>query len=457
MHRLLLLGLNHTTAPLDVREKLAFDAKQCRHALAAFRSKFVECEAVLLSTCNRVELYIGRSAHAHPSIEEMVGFLAEFHGVGAELFREHLYHKKDREVAEHLFTVSSSLDSMVLGETQILGQVRDAYDLSRELESVGPLLNPLFQRAIAVGKQVMHETRLNEGRLSVASVAVDYAKRIFETFTDKTVLCIGAGKMTTLALQGFVGLKPRHLLVCNRDPAKAAALAQKFNGEPVPFDHLDDHLAVADIVVTSTGSSHPIITSQQFKRIRRRRRNRTLFLIDIAVPRDVEVGVGDIENVYLYNLDDLQQVVQTTQASRRDAIDAAQAIVETQVSDFAAWHRAREMGPVIDRLYRRYHRMAQEELARTRGKLSGDLSEQDEAHLEDMVRRLVNKLLHNPIHVLRQGESAGAHTPPGGYLHAFQKLFQVGHEADGDPAEQAQPATDAAANQPGDRGPTGQA
>jgi glutamyl-tRNA reductase len=457
MHRLLLLGLNHTTAPLDVREKLAFDAKQCRHALAAFRSKFVECEAVLLSTCNRVELYIGRSAHAHPSIEEMVGFLAEFHGVGAELFREHLYHKKDREVAEHLFTVSSSLDSMVLGETQILGQVRDAYDLSRELEGVGPLLNPLFQRAIAVGKQVMHETRLNEGRLSVASVAVDYAKRIFETFTDKTVLCIGAGKMTTLALQGFVGLKPRHLLVCNRDPAKAAALAQKFNGEPVPFDHLDDHLAVADIVVTSTGSSHPIITSQQFKRIRRRRRNRTLFLIDIAVPRDVEVGVGDIENVYLYNLDDLQQVVQTTQASRRDAIDAAQAIVETQVSDFAAWHRAREMGPVIDRLYRRYHRMAQEELARTRGKLSGDLSEQDEAHLEDMVRRLVNKLLHNPIQVLRQGESAGAHTPPGGYLHAFQKLFQVGHEADGDPAEQAQPATDAAANQPGDRGPTGQA
>ena len=458
MHRLLLLGLNHMTAPLDVREKLAFDAKQCRHALAAFRSKFVECEAVLLSTCNRVELYIGRSAHAHPSIEEMVGFLAEFHGIGAESFREHLYHKKDRDVAEHLFAVSSSLDSMVLGETQILGQVRDAYDLSRELESAGPLLNPLFQRAIAVGKQVMHETRLNEGRLSVASVAVDYAKRIFETFTDKTVLCIGAGKMTTLALQGFVGLKPTNLLVCNRDPAKAVALAQKFNGKPVPFDRLDDHLAVADIVLTSTGSAHPIITGQQFKRIRRRRRNRTLFLIDIAVPRDVEAQVGDIENVYLYNLDDLQQVVQATQAQRRDAIDAARTIVDTQVDDFAAWHRAREMGPVIDRLYRRYHRMAQDELARTRGKLSGNLSEQDEAHLEDMVRRLVNKLLHNPIQVLRQDESAGAHTPPGGYLHAFQKLFQVGHEAESESAEQTpEPQADAATRHSGDRGPTGQA
>jgi glutamyl-tRNA reductase len=459
MHRLLLLGLNHTTAPLDVREKLAFDAKQCRHALAAFRSKFVECEAVLLSTCNRVELYIGRSAHAHPTIEEMVGFLAEFHGIDPGQFREHLYHKKDREVAEHLFAVSSSLNSMVLGETQILGQVRDAYDLSRQLESAGPLLNPLFQRAIAVGKQVLHETSLAEGRLSVASVAVDYAMRIFETFTDKTVLCIGAGKMTTLALKGFVGLRPRHLLVCNRDPAKAVALAQTFNGEPVPFDRLDDHLAVADIVLTSTGSAHPIITSQQFRRIRRRRRNRTLFLIDIAVPRDIEASVGDIENVYLYNLDDLQQVVQATQAQRRETIDAARTIVETGVNEFAAWHRAREMGPVIDRLYRRYHRMAQDELARTRGKLSESLSEQDEAHLEDMVRRLVNKLLHNPIQVLRQGESAGAHTPPGGYLHAFQKLFQVGHEAEADSAEHpAQAEPDPSAQQQRDeRGRSGQA
>jgi glutamyl-tRNA reductase len=430
MHRLLLLGLNHTTAPLEVREKLAFDAKQCRHAVAAFRAKFEQCEAVLLSTCNRVELYIGRPAHAHPTVEEMVGFLAEFHGIGAELFRAHLYHKVDRDVVEHLFSVSSSLDSMVLGETQILGQVRDAYDLSRGLESAGPLLNPLFQRAIAVGKQVMHETSLNEGRLSVSSVAVDYAKRIFETFNDKTILCIGAGKMTTLALQGFVGLRPRHLLVCNRDPGKAHALAAKFEGEPVPFERLDDHLVAADIVVTSTGSAHPIITRQQFKRIRRARRNRTLFLIDIAVPRDVEASVGEIENVYLYNLDDLQQVVQATQAQRRDTVDAARQIVSRQVEEFATWHRAREMGPVIDRLYRRSHRVAQEELARTRGKLSGSLSEQDEAHLEDMVRRVVNKMLHDPVQVLRENEtSAGAHTPAGGYLRAFQRLFRVHDDA----------------------------
>jgi glutamyl-tRNA reductase len=377
-------------------------------------------------------------------MEEMVTFLAEFHGIGAELFREHLYHKKDREVAEHLFTVSASLDSMVLGETQILGQVRSAYDLSRELETVGPLLNPLFQRAIAVGKRVMSETTLAEGRLSIASVAVDYAKRIFETFTDKTVLCIGAGKMTTLALQSFAALNPRKLLVCNRDSSKAMPLASRFDGYAVPFDRLEDHLVEADIVVTSTGSAHPILTLNQFKQIRRRRRNRTLFVIDIAVPRDVEASVGDVENVYLYNLDDLQQVVQSTQAQRVGVIDAAKHIVATQVDEFAIWHRAREMGPVIDRLYRRYHRIAQEELSRTRGKLSGQLSEQDEAHLEDMVRRVVNKLLHNPIQVLRQGESAGAHTPPGGYLHAFEKLFHVGEHVENSPS----PGVDEPTNAP---------
>lgn len=444
MHRLFLLGLNHTTAPLDVREKLAFDARQCRHALAALHAKFVECEAVLLSTCNRVELYIGRSAHAHPTMDEMATFLAEFHGIGAELFREHLYHKNDRAVVEHLFAVSASLDSMVLGETQILGQVRAAYDVSRELESVGPLLNPLFQRAIAVGKQVMSETGLAEGRLSIASVAVDYASRIFETFADKTVLCIGAGEMTTFALQGFAPLNPRKLLACNRDPSKAASLASRFNGNAVPFDRLEDHLVEADIVVTSTGSAHPILTLNQFKHIRRRRRNRTLFIIDIAVPRDVEASIGDVENVYLYNLDDLQQVVQSTQAQRIGAVDAAKQIVAAQVNQFAAWHRAREMGPVIDRLYRRYHRMAQEELARTRGKLAGQISEQDEAHLEEMVRRVVNKLLHNPIQVLRQGESAGAHTPPDGYLHAIQKLFRVGEHVE----ESFPPAVDESADSP---------
>lgn len=421
MQRLLLLGLNHTTAPLAVREKLAFSGPQARAAVGALRERFPAAEAVLLSTCNRVELYVGRQAHAHLGLDELVGFLSEFHALPAEQFRDHLYHKAGREVVEHLFLVASSLDSLVLGETQVLGQVRDAYDAARQAQSAGPLLNPLFQRAVAVGKQVMHETALAEGRRSVASVAVDYARRIFEHFTDKTVLCVGAGKMAALVLQHFAGLSPRRLLVCNRDPDKATALADKFGGEAVPFERLGEHLVAADIVVSGTGATQPIITRQQFEPLRKQRRYRPIFLIDIAVPRDVEPAVGELEHVYLYNVDDLQQVVATTMDQRKASVDAARAIVARQVDEFAKWHRQREMGPIIDRLYKRYHKLAKEELDRAVTKLTGD-READRASLEEMTRRIVNKLLHSPIQTLKTSD--GQHTGLT-YLHAMEKLFDL--------------------------------
>src|SRR5947209_4730008 len=262
MQRLLLLGLNHTTAPLEVRERLAFNAGQRDAAVAALRERFPACEAVLLSTCNRVELYVGRGPavpgvngpephgeHGGPGVGELVQFLASLRSVPEGEFRPHLYHKAGREVVEHLFTVASSLDSLVLGETQILGQVRQAYDAARACRAAGPLLHPLFQRAISVGKQVMHETGLAEGRLSVASVAVDYARQIFDHFDDKTVLSIGAGKMATLALRHFAALNPKRLLISNRDPAKAKVLAEQFKGQDVPLENLPDHLIAADVVI----------------------------------------------------------------------------------------------------------------------------------------------------------------------------------------------------------------
>jgi glutamyl-tRNA reductase len=431
MYRLLLLGLNHTTAPLEVRERLAFNAAQAREAVAAFPRRFPGTEAVLLSTCNRVELYAARSTLDHPeprpTVTEMIEFLSVSRGYPLDHHRPHFYHRADRKVAEHLFAVTSSLDSMVLGETQILGQVRDAYDLAREAGSVGSLLNPLFQRALNVGKRVMHETALNEGRLSVASVAVDYARRIFEHFNDKTVLCIGAGKMATLALQSFVDLKPKRLLVCNRDPTKAAALAQRFGGEAVAFERLGEHLVAADIVVSSTGSALPIITRKTFEPLLKARRYRPIFLIDIALPRDVDPAVGELDHVYLYNLDDLQQVVAQTQSQRAGAIEAARRIVTAGVDEYVAWHRAREVGPTIDALYKRYHAVAQDELARTLNKLP-HLSEADKAQLEEMTRRTVNKLLHKPVQALRRAE--GAHTPAGQYLHALEKLFQLGENGE---------------------------
>ncbi|MDP9175122.1 MAG: glutamyl-tRNA reductase [Planctomycetota bacterium] len=422
MNRLLVLGLNHTTAPLELREKLAFNAAERAAALVSLRSQFGQCEAVLLSTCNRVELYVARPQEGLPSASELTDFLAQTRGLAASELKPHLYEKTERQVVEHLFRVVSSLDSMVLGETQILGQVREAYDAARAGGAAGHMLHPLFQRAVAVGRQVMSETALGNGRLSIATIAIDYARQIFDTFNDKVVLSIGAGEMASLVLSNFAALSPGDLLVCNRDTARAQSLAQEFNGRQVPFEDLADHLAVADIVVSSTGSTEPIISRAMFEQVIRRRRYRPVFLIDIAVPRDVAADVGKLENVYLYNLDDLHRVVASTREQRSGAVDAADQIVAQHVQQFASWHRTREMGPIIDQLFRRSHALAQEELARTLAKFP-DVSPAQKQSLEELARRIVNKLLHDPVHMLRQADSQ--HAPTSQYLHAMEKLFKL--------------------------------
>jgi glutamyl-tRNA reductase len=436
MHGLLLLGLNHATAPLAVRERFAFNAGQQREALDAFKRTFPDSEAVLLSTCNRVELYVASGNINVPSMDDVLAFFTALRGVEPHQFRAHLYERREREVIGHLFNVASSLDSMVLGESQILGQVREAYDQARELTCTGALLNPLFQRAIAVGKQVMTETTIGGGRLSVASVAVDYARRIFDHFQDKTVLNIGAGKMATLVLRNFADLKLGRLLLCNRDPAKAVKLAEQFGGEAAPFEKLDDHLIAADIVVTSTGASEPVITRARFEKLLRARRYRPIFIIDIALPRDVEASLEELDNVYLYNLDHLQEVVSQTQSQRKDAIDAARKIVTEQVEAFMSWHRQRELGPLINSLYGRYHRLAQDELQRTLNKLQ-NVSEAERSHLEELARRIVNKLLHDPIRMLRHSDPQ--HPQPTQYLHAMEKLFGLDKETSEPPKDDVPP------------------
>lgn len=422
MQRLLLLGLNHATAPLEVREKVAFTSESRDRAVQALRERFPNAEVMLLSTCNRVELYAAREVHGNPRAEEMVEFFANFHGIDAGQFSGHLYQKTDRDVVTHLFTVAASLDSMVLGETQILGQVRDAYDAAHTLGATGPLLNPLFQRAIAVGKEVMTSTNIADGRVSVASVAVDYARRIFDSFTDKVVLSIGAGAMAELVVKGFAQLSPRRLLVCNRTHERAVELAREFGGEAVPYERLNDHLVAADIVLTSTGATQPIITAAQIAGLRKAMRYRPIFMIDIALPRDVEAAVGKIDDVYLYNIDDFQQVVAGTIEQRKEAVESARKIVDRQVEEFVAWHRTRELGPMIARLSQRYHDLANEELARTLNKLSR-LSEAERAHLEELTHRIVNKLLHDPITMLRKSE--GMHGSASQYLHALERLFHL--------------------------------
>jgi glutamyl-tRNA reductase len=432
MQRLLLLGLNHTTAPLEVRERLAFTAEQQRRAIELLQERFPGVEVVLLSTCNRVELYVAREVHGFPRIEQMAEFLAEFHQVPLGDFKDHLYDRSENAAIEHLFSVACSLNSMVLGESQILGQVRQAYDLSRVLGAAGSLLNPLFQRAIAVGKAVMHYTPLSDGHVSVAGVAVGYAKRIFDKFHDKTVLCIGAGKMSTLALKGFAALNPGKLLVCNRDAEKAVQIAGQFGGSGHSLDTLDTHLIAADIVITSTGATHPIITRSRFESLLKPRRYRPIFIIDIAVPRDVEAAVGELDHVYLYNVDDLQKAVAQTHNNRGQAVDAARAIVQQGLDEFTAWNRQRELGPTIDRLYKRLHEIANDEVARTIRK-TPNLGEQEHAQLEELARRIVNKILHDPVTALRQSDPM--HAPSGQYLHAIERMFRLEERDAEDPAE----------------------
>jgi glutamyl-tRNA reductase len=421
MNRLRLLGLNHTTAALEVRERLAVDSARQRDAMEALRQEFGPCEVVILSTCNRMELYVARPV-SPPNAHELTAFLAKFNGVQAELFAAQLYEKAGREAAQHLFSVAASLDSMVLGETQIIGQVRLAYDAAREMGATGALLNPLFQRALAVGKQVHSETSIAEGRLSVVSIAVNYARGIFDHFDDKTVLCIGAGKMSTLVIRHFTELGPGKLLVCNRDPQKARVLAERFGGEAVPFHTLEEQLIRADIIVTSTAASEPIITRSMFESLLRRRRYRSVFIIDLAVPRDVEAAVGELDNVYLYNVDDLQKVVAETAGQRGGAVAEARAIVQRQVEEFATWLQRRELGPAIEQLYSRYHALAREELHRAMAKMPA-LDEQARLQLEEMTRRIVNKVLHDPVTAFKHGDAM--HGPAQQYLHAMEKLFKL--------------------------------
>jgi glutamyl-tRNA reductase len=423
MQRLLLLGLNHSTAPLEVREKLALGAEQRLAALAALRQQFEGVEAVLLCTCNRVELYAARAVHGQPRHDEMIRFLADLCGISTEQLRPHVYEKSERGAVEHLFGVASSLDSMVIGETQILGQVRAAYDAARGAGAAGAALNPLFQRAVAVGKQVMSDTKIAEGRLSVGSVAVDCAGRIFDHYHDKTVLCVGAGKMSSLVIQGFAALRPKRMLVCNRNAAKREALAARFGAEAVPFERLDEHLVAADVVVSSTGAPHAIITRQRFEPLLRLRRYRPVFFIDIALPRDIEPAVGELENVYLYNLDDLQHVVATTQSRRSSAVDLARKLVTEHVDRYLAWHRAREMGPLIDRLYQRHHQRAREEVERIVHRMP-NLSADERKLLDELARRIVNKTLHDPVSRLREGDPSHG-VGPTAYLHAMEKLFHL--------------------------------
>lgn len=415
---LVAVGLNHRTAPLALRETLAFSPEQAAAALGALRGRFPDGEAVILSTCNRVELYLACS-ESPPSVGDMARFLSEFHGLQTPDLQSHLYFHEDRGAVAHLFAVTSSLDSMVVGETQILSQVKQAYHFAVEHEAVGAggkVFHALFQRSLAAAKEIHEETNLSAGRLSIASVAIDLVRSVFDRFDDKTVLCIGAGKMATLMLRHLAELHPRRLVVTNRSPERASALAGEFRGESRPFEALDLLLAEADIILTSTNATEPIITEPRFKALLKARRYRPTVIVDIAVPRDVEPAVGKLSNVYLYNVDDLQEVAAGNRGKRDQEIAASRALLDQHIDSFWKWFATRDVGPLVKSLYDRSHALARAELEAHFDR-NPHLSEEDRAEIERLTHRLIGKLLHPPVSHLTAN-------PDPSLLAALQKLLK---------------------------------
>jgi glutamyl-tRNA reductase len=431
--RTIVIGCNHRSAPVEVRERIAFDPSGVPRAIEQLRGKHPECEVVLVSTCNRMEFYLARPLQGRPRFEDVVHFLAEFHGIVPQDFATSLYHYEDVEAVRHLFRVVSSLDSMVLGESQILAQTREGFEIARSHRTVGPALEPLFQRAFSVAKDIHTRTAIATGRLSVGSTAVDLARQIFSRFDDKIVMMVGAGKMGELTLTHLLETRPKELWVTNRTDARAEALAARIRERHgvetrcIPFAEWIDRLAQADIVISSTGSREPILTAPMFRDIPARRRYRPILLIDIAVPRDIDPAVGECDEVFLYNIDNLQSVVEASLASRRGAIQQCQTIIEEAVFDYVSRQARRDIGPLISTLTRHFNEIGRRELERVLPKFE-TLSERDRALLDEMLHRITQKLLHDPVTLLNDKTANGSASV---YADTIRALFRLSDEGSG--------------------------
>ncbi len=421
--RVLCVGANHKTAPIALRERLAFDPLSARMALERLRDAYANSEFAIVSTCNRSEIYLARPLHSHPREEEVRSFFGAFHGLRREEYDSALYVHCDAEAVRHLFEVASGLDSLVPGEDQIRAQLKEAHRLARQLGAAGARLTELFQLSLAVAKEVRTKTRITEGKVSVASVAADFATRAFADFAGRCVLSVGAGKMNELMLRGLAKLGAGRILIANRSPEHAQELAARCGGQVVPFQRLTDGLAEADVALCSTGSSDPIITVARAKAALARRPGRPLLIIDIAVPRDVAAGVGKLPNVALHNIDDLKAVVEENIHHRAAEIDACRKIIDAQVKDYFHRLHVREVVPAVEALYRRMRRIADEELSAVRGKLTGGNS--DDQILRTAFHRALRRILHTPISNLRAAAGSEAAQQQAA---ALRKLFGLSDE-----------------------------
>jgi glutamyl-tRNA reductase len=397
---LLLVGASHRTAPVELRERLDFGSRGLDAAVRALAGRQSAAEAVVISTCNRAELYVV-CEQPTAAVDDLVSFIADFHHLPAEQIRPHLYSHIDHDVARHLFRVSSGLDSMVVGEPQILGQIKEAYSVATTAQSAGPLLNKLFHWAFGVGKRVRTETALAEGAVSVSFAAVSLAKKIFGDLGGRRVLVVGAGEMGKLTVLHLKAQGVTSVVITSRTLTHAQQLAEEVGGIAAAWDTLPQALLESDIVITGTGAPTPILSMTQIEDAVPSSRMRPLFLIDIAVPRDVDPRAAEIEQVFLYNIDDLQSIVRENLQKRGHEVSRAEQIVEEEVSKFATWHRSREAVPTIVALRQRFEAVRKAELERLEPKLSS-LPPEARRRVEDVTRLIIEKLLLQPTEQLKR-------------------------------------------------------
>jgi glutamyl-tRNA reductase len=406
MH-LLLVGISHKTAPVDVRERVDFQARGVELALrtlAARKPGGNAGEIAVLSTCNRAELYLACDDVA-AARSELLTFVSAFHDVDVSTIEPHVYDVTDLEAARHLFRVAAGLDSLVVGEPQILGQVKEAHSAARQAETAGPLLNRLFHACFAVGKRVRTETNLGSGAVSISYAAVNLAKKIFGTLDGRSVAVLGAGEMGKLTAQHMKSQGVRQVTIVSRTIAHAARTAEAIGGATAArWEDMNAALSASDIVITATGAATPILTKARVESIMRPRRGRPLFIIDIAVPRDVEAAAGEIEQVFLYNIDDLQASVLENLARRASEMTRAEAIVDEELDKFAMWLRSRGVIPTVVALRQSFESIRRAEVDRLELKMYGlpaDIRDEARARVDEITHLLVEKLLLTPTEQLK--------------------------------------------------------
>jgi glutamyl-tRNA reductase len=397
---IVLVGLNHRTAPVEVRERVSFNAEQAQRAAEELRARGILEETLVLSTCNRSEVYGVPPEASHECAPGLSSFLSEFHAVRPDVLSVSLYHHYDQHAVRHLFRVSAGLDSMLLGEAEILGQVREAYRFAHEHGATGPILNRLFQGALEVGKRVRTETELGTRPMSVASAGVKLAERIFGKLSEHSALVLGAGTISEQVVSQLRDRGISHLVVMNRSRDRAEELARQFGGKVAPWGEWETALVTPDVVVSSVASEEPVLRRDILERAMIARGNRALFLMDLGVPRNIEPAAADLYNVYAYNLDDLSDIVQQNRNARESEIPRAELIVDEHVGKFLSWQASVELVGLVDALR---ERLREERADFIRARLHGmnHLSAGDREHVELMMDELLEKLLLEPAQRMR--------------------------------------------------------